>query len=142
MDERTHVRTALNRHVREWRAGLNPAWHTVVEEWADALVEDAPPPDGGPVIFPSVINAEARPSLSKHLFKAFDDLALRDVRVVFLGQDPYPVEARATGGSFEPGDVESFDDPNVATSLQRLLYRMIEAALAIEAPSFRICAFT
>lgn len=138
LDERAHVRAALSWHVREWRAGLNPVWQTVVHEWAAELAGNATPLWGGPVIFPPVQNADGLPSGSRHLFKAFDDLAPRDVRVVFLGQDPYPLEARATGRSFEPGDIESFDDPNVAVSLQRLLCRMIQADLAIETPSDQI----
>ena len=137
--ERSEIRAALDRHVREWRAGPNPAWHTVVQEWATKIDVDSEPPKGGPAIFPPVLNSEAaRSPRSRHLFKAFDGLTPNDVRVVVLGQDPYPVEARATGRAFEPGDIESFDAPEVADSLQRLLCRMIRADLAIEAPSVQI----
>lgn len=137
--ERAQIRAALNWHVRGWRAGLNPAWHAVVQDWASSIDLNAEAPCGGPSIFPRVLNVEAaRSPRSRHLFKAFDGLAPSDVRVVILGQDPYPVEARATGRSFEPGDVGSFDDPEVADSLQRLLCRMIQADLGIEAPTVQI----
>jgi uracil-DNA glycosylase len=40
-----------------------------------------------------------------HIFRAFDGIAPDDVRVVILGQDPYPCAAFATGRAFEAGNV-------------------------------------
>lgn len=40
-----------------------------------------------------------------HMLRAFDRLAPQDVRVVILGQDPYPCAAFATGRAFEAGNV-------------------------------------
>ncbi|MBN8993942.1 MAG: uracil-DNA glycosylase [Rhizobiales bacterium] len=40
-----------------------------------------------------------------HVFRAFDDIVPDDVRVVVLGQDPYPCGAFSTGRAFEAGNV-------------------------------------
>lgn len=39
------------------------------------------------------------------MFRAFDDIAPSDVKVVVIGQDPYPHVTRATGRAFEDGSL-------------------------------------
>lgn len=51
---------------------------------------------------------------------------LYDVKVVILGQDPYPEKGRATGRAFEVGDLHSWNDKFRQVSLKnivRLIYK-------------------
>lgn len=51
---------------------------------------------------------------------------LQKVKVVILGQDPYPEKGRATGRSFEVGDLKSWNDKFRQVSLKniiRLIYK-------------------
>lgn len=51
---------------------------------------------------------------------------LNDIKVVILGQDPYPEKGRATGRAFEVGDLHSWNDKFRQVSLKniiRLLYK-------------------
>lgn len=61
-----------------------------------------------------------------HIFRAFDGVAPAAVRVVIVGQDPYPRVSRATGRAFEDGALTAWTAP-VAVSLQHLL----QSALAL-----------
>lgn len=67
----------------------------------------------------------------RHVFKAFDYLSPDDVRVVLLGQDPYPNDAQATGRAFEQGDLDAFTvkKPRLAHSLNMMLRKMLEATV-------------
>ena len=57
----------------------------------------------------------------RHMTRAFDVLDPDDVRVVILGQDPYPRSDRATGCAFEDGAWREDRPTSVAHSLRRLL---------------------
>ncbi len=51
---------------------------------------------------------------------------LNEIKVVILGQDPYPEKGRATGRAFEVGDLHSWNDKFRQVSLKniiRLLYK-------------------
>ena len=56
-----------------------------------------------------------------HICRAFDRMQPRDVRVVVLGQDPYPSVDRATGRAFEDGAWDGTEPETAANSLRRLL---------------------
>ena len=64
-------------------------------------------------------------------FRAFRGMRPQDVRAVVIGQDPYPDVAKATGLSFEQGNLRDWvqDDRLVSKSLRR----MIQAAAAEDA---------
>ncbi len=104
--------TALNQAMREildgWREDLDPAWLAAIgdaepgyERIDPALVLEAWEP-----VFPAR-RERTYPGAPKgaHIFHAFDDIRPEDVRVVILGQDPYPCAAFATGRAFEAGNV-------------------------------------
>lgn len=106
---------ALNQAMREilagWREDIDPAWQPAiadVEPGYDridpALVLEAWEP-----VFPPR-RGRAYPGAPKgaHIFRAFDDIRPEDVRVVILGQDPYPCAAFATGRAFEAGNVAAW----------------------------------
>ena len=61
-----------------------------------------------------------------HLCRAFDGLTPADVRVVVLGQDPYPKIGQATGRAFEDGTWNN-DFGHLAESLRPI----VRSALAL-----------
>lgn len=58
-----------------------------------------------------------------HIFRALDGISPEQVKVVVLGQDPYPNPAQATGRAFEQGDLDVWPDDGsfVALSLRRIV---------------------
>jgi len=103
---------ALDQAMREvlagWRDDLDPAWRAAIggaepgyDRVDPALVLEAWEP-----VFPAR-RGRTYPGAPKgaHIFRAFDDIRPEDVRVVILGQDPYPCAAFATGRAFEAGNV-------------------------------------
>ena len=63
-------------------------------------------------------------------FRAFSDLSPQDVRAVIVGQDPYPDVAKATGLSFEQGNIKSWVED--ARLVSKSLRRIVQAAAALE----------
>jgi uracil-DNA glycosylase len=64
-----------------------------------------------------------------HIFRALDGVRPRDVRVIVVGQDPYPKISQATGRSFEQGDLPDWpvNQKVIADSLQRILQMLLVA---------------
>ncbi|SFQ16280.1 hypothetical protein [Tranquillimonas alkanivorans] len=119
-------------------------------DWRDDLPEEPVGPDGQPVpgwrtffagcpdpdwaAIPDALeiedNAQAWPGrrneplpgapAGAHICRAFDRIAPQAVRVVVLGQDPYPRRGRATGRAFEDGTWDSNRPDRVADSLQSI----------------------
>lgn len=126
------LRDVLNNFAIDWRDDLAPDWRTALEGASpDPLaVDGALTYDKLQPIYPSRRGkplAGARDDA--HVFRAFDGLAPAQVRCVLIGQDPYPALARATGRSFEQGDIDAWSQSaaSVANSL-RVLLRMLVAA--------------
>ncbi|MBT2326924.1 hypothetical protein J7E62_32000 [Variovorax paradoxus] len=125
------LRDALSDFVQGWREDLSPAWRALLADAQPnplgvgaALVADPLQP-----IYPARRHAplpEAR--VDAHVFRALDNIAPAQVRCVLIGQDPYPALRRATGRSFEQGDLAGWQVPSaaVANSL-RVLVRMLVA---------------
>jgi uracil-DNA glycosylase len=127
-----NLRDALNDFSVGWRDDLSPTWRS-------ALAEVGPNPLGvlstltfapAEPIYPTrrnVVLAGAR--ADAHVFRAFDAVEPSNVRCVLIGQDPYPALSRATGRSFEQGDIAAWTGKasSVASSL-RVLLRMLVAA--------------
>lgn len=117
------LRTHLETYLAGWRDDLNPAWRSLFGE-----VE----PDFGAVPLELTYDAEhpvipplrSRPlpgaPAGAHIFRAFDGVVPDAVRVVLIGQDPYPRASRATGRAFEDGALAGWQ-ASVAISLQRLM---------------------
>ena len=80
-----------------WRAFFEGCTPPDPQSLPDALEAQPPPP-----IFPGRLGALRAPD-GAHLCKAFDGLTPADVRVMVLGQDPYPEIGQATGRAFEDG---------------------------------------
>lgn len=56
-----------------------------------------------------------------HICRAFDQIEPGDVRVVVLGQDPYPAITQATGRAFEDGAWDGERTEDMAVSLKSLM---------------------
>lgn len=119
-------------HLANWRNDLMPEWRNVfadVEPDYNGLPNDDLPnadialpfpnrlPEGQPI-------ADAHPVPIPHMMKAFDGIEPTNVRVVVLGQDPYPRRERATGRAFEDGTWDG-TFANAANSLKPLLQSAI-----------------
>ena len=128
----------LERHLaRDWRDDLTPAWREFfegVEPDTDRL------PDWEvPEVAPPRLNLEhpreaGDPVPLHHMARAFDGLTPERVKVVILGQDPYPKPNRPTGRAFEDGTWDAANPQAVADSLRRLL----QSAAAHERPDLGV----
>jgi uracil-DNA glycosylase len=89
---------------------IDPSWKKIFEESKIPFTEfDAKKWDA----------AGFTPSF-ENVFRVFQ-LPLSEVKLVILGQDPYPQKGVATGRSFEVGGLESWTQPIRQTSLRNLL---------------------
>jgi uracil-DNA glycosylase len=118
------LRAALTEFLTDWRDDLAPAWRTTLQDIEPAFANVRDDLEFSPEqpIYPSRRASPlpaARPDA--HVFRAFDSTAPEDIRCVLVGQDPYPQISRATGRSFEQGDLPGWDQGAVATSLKKLL---------------------
>lgn len=92
------LRSALERYLDGWRERLPGAWLRAlgrVEPDFDAIPGDA------------LLSRSAKivPDPPKRVFHALDGIDPSDVNVVVFGNDPYPDPCRATGRSFEQGNL-------------------------------------
>jgi len=127
-----NLRDALGDFSLNWRDDLSPKWRAVLAGVSpDALgVLDTLTFAATEPVYPTrrnVVLAGAR--ADAHVFRAFDGVEPSQVRCVLIGQDPYPALSRATGRSFEQGDLDAWmaKAASVASSL-RVLLRMLVAA--------------
>jgi uracil-DNA glycosylase len=102
------LQQAMQEILAGWSGDLDRPWQAVVdgvEPDYDRIDPDLALQAWEPV-FPAR-RGRVYPGAPKgaHIFRAFDDMAPKDVRVVILGQDPYPCAAFATGRAFEAGNV-------------------------------------
>src|SRR5262245_18485720 len=99
------LRAALQTLFNGWKQDLSAPWRTF---FGDADVAPALVPLGLPLVAPDHVIFPARKGAppagaraDAHFARAFDQVAPAKVRVVVIGQDPYPQVDRATGRSFE-----------------------------------------
>jgi len=126
------LRDALTAFAEGWEDDLSASWRKAlagVQPDPLAVLDTLTFSPAQP-IYPTrrgVVLAGAR--ADAHVFRAFDGVAPSKVRCVLIGQDPYPLLSRATGRSFEQGDLAAWavKSAAVAGSL-RVLVRMLVAA--------------
>ena len=99
---------AMREILAGWRGDLDPEWQAVVAgvEPGFDRVDPTLALEPWEPVFPAR-RGRTYPGAPKgaHIFHAFDGIAPESVRVVILGQDPYPCAAFATGRAFEAGNV-------------------------------------
>jgi uracil-DNA glycosylase len=65
------------------------------------------------------------PAINKVL--RFMELPLQDMKVIILGQDPYPQPGAATGRAFEVGNLKDWQEPFRNASLQNIIRTIVKA---------------
>lgn len=127
------LNTCLKEHLRNWREDFEPRWQEFfagIEPDLEGLPSwEANDP------FPYRLHPKLpRADATHHMLRAFDGLTPEQVRVVIIGQDPYPRRARATGRAFEDGEWTQNGPAAGARSLQRLL----QSAAAVDYQELQI----
>lgn len=135
---RLALKDAMADILAGWRDDLAPAWRVAAP---DDLAFDAVHPDLSlepwePVFparkgrrFPGAPNGA-------HIFRAFEGIAPEDVKVVVLGQDPYPCAAFSTGRAFEAGNVAAWRELEKMFSVSVRTYMQLIAAARTGDPSY------
>ncbi len=132
------LRDAMQSILAGWRQDLDPAWGAIA---AGELGFDAMDPslvlEPGEPVFPAR-KGRRYPGAPRgaHIFRAFEDIAPQDVRVVVLGQDPYPCGAFSTGRAFEAGNVASWRELEKMFSVSVRTYMLLIAAARSGDPSY------
>jgi uracil-DNA glycosylase len=117
--------------LRGWRGDLSPAWRGVLESAAPDVgaVRQDLPLRAGEEIYPGRRHAPI-PGAPRdaHCLRAFDRLPPDAVKVVLLGQDPFPDTTVATGRSFEPGVATWPADPTELAPTFRRVAQVLATA--------------
>ncbi|MCP4074015.1 MAG: hypothetical protein GY742_20155 [Hyphomicrobiales bacterium] len=105
----TKLEDRLKHELGDWFEWLPKAWQEKIDDDValdfDAVDDEAELEDDER-IWPQETNPDG--PKDAHLFKAFQDLAPSDVKVVIFGNDPYTRISQATGRSFEQGDLSDW----------------------------------
>lgn len=115
--------------LADWQGDLSPAWQAFfrgVELDFDKLPAGHRMKGGGLLTPPRWDRPS--PRTAANVFRAFADMEPDDVRVLVIGQDPYPQAGRATGRSFEDGLFVAWNG-KVARSLMSLRRAAIASRL-------------
>jgi len=120
------LKDALFETYIDWKKDLEPGWLDVLSdtELAFDAVDSSLELEAWEPIFPArkgrrILGAPSDAST----LSAFEKLTPNAVRVVLIGQDPYPNIAQATGRAFEQGDVKDWvqESHDVTKSMRRIL---------------------
>ncbi len=121
-----NLRSEMGDFLSDWRTDISDSWRGALDGVEPELgaIGNTLTLEDNETIFPGRKGHPApgaRPD--SHVFRALDGLRPKDVRAVILGQDPYPKSSRATGRSFEQGDLPQWSPKKsaVAESLRRIL---------------------
>ncbi len=125
------LREAMREILLGWREDLDPAWRSVVAQ--TKLGFDAMDPTLTLEPWEPVLPARKGKTLpgapkGAHIFRAFEKISPRDVRVVVLGQDPYPCSAFSTGRAFEAGNVAEWRELEKMFSVSVRTFMLLIAA--------------
>jgi uracil-DNA glycosylase len=114
-----------------WRQDLASDWQAALDgsELGFDAIDPALTLEPWEPVFPSR-KGRAFPGAPKsaHIFHAFDGIRPADVRVVVLGQDPYPCAAFSTGRAFEAGNVAAWRELEKMFSVSVRTYMQLIAA--------------
>lgn len=126
------LRRALGEYLADWRSDLPAAWRRVLADVEPALaaVRANLQLRAKEIIFPGRRGHEiAGTPAGSHVFRALDRIAPCDVRVIVVGQDPYPLRKQATGRAFEQGDLTVWP-ANPGAPLSPSLARIVQCVAA------------
>lgn len=121
------LRSELERSLGSWRCHLPQCWLDVIGNAAPAFsqIADSVRFCTDHPIFPNFEHSDS------HVFRAFRQLTPSNVKVVLIGQDPYPSCSQATGRAFDQGDLDVWvplgdNEPPIhcARSLQSIVQQL------------------
>lgn len=125
------LRQAMQQFLEGWRGDVAPEWRDFLDgvEPAFDAVDARLTLNDDEIIFPGRKGREsAGAQPGSHVFRALDGLAPDAVRVVIIGQDPYPNVAQATGRAFDQGDrkiwIQDEKPRSPTNSLRRILQQL------------------
>lgn len=125
------LRQAMRQFLEGWRGDVAPEWRYFLEgvEPAFDAVDERLTLEDHEIIFPGRKGREpAGAQPGSHIFRALDGLPPGDVRVVIIGQDPYPNVEQATGRAFDQGDrkvwIQDSKPRSPTNSLRRILQQL------------------
>lgn len=126
------LNTVMRSVLDGWCQDLDPAWAAVLGdvELGFEAIDPTLELELWEPVFP-VRRGRDFPGAPKgaHMLRAFDGVAPQDVRVVILGQDPYPCPAFSTGRAFEAGNVARWRElEKMFSSSFRTLLQLLAAA--------------
>lgn len=123
------LRALMQAHLADWRHDFERNWSEFFAGCPEpnfGAIPDALEIDDDALVWPGRREAHgAHAPVASHICRAFDIIAPHTVRVVVLGQDPYPSLAQATGRAFEDGNWNGRTE-----SLARSLKSLTLAAMA------------
>lgn len=118
------MREFLRLHLGQWQNDLPLEWRQVfngAQTNFDTIAADIDAPER---IFPTPRSAGGNGN--SNLLRPFEKVSPGRVRVILIGQDPYPEQGRATGQAFEDGSVQGIAD-STSPSLRRFVASAITA---------------
>ena len=98
------LRHTLQQSLDGWRNQLHESWLDLLGDTKPAFsqIDCEENFDEDHPVLPTFQGDHSR------IFRAFDELTPTDVKVVLIGEDPYPCISRATGRAFEQGDLNAW----------------------------------
>jgi uracil-DNA glycosylase len=125
------LRDAMREILAGWREDLDPGWRTLVssKELGFEAMDRTLTLEPWEPVFPAR-KGKRYPGAPKnsHIFHAFDSIEPADIRVVVLGQDPYPCGAFSTGRAFEAGNVAEWRELEKMFSVSVRTFMLLIAA--------------
>lgn len=122
------LRDRLRNLFTNWSNNYAPTWSAVlngVSPSASGIPASLQVPTQVPLI-PLPHNFSSSPAANQfHTMRALDRVRPSDVRVVVLGQDPYPRRRQATGRAFEQGDF-TYWGGSIAYGLKHITQRLAQ----------------
>ena len=126
------LRDAMREILDGWQADLDAAWRDAlgpVELRFDDMAPELQLEPWEPVFPARKGRTFPGAPAGAHMLRAFDQLAPSNVKVLILGQDPYPCPAFATGRAFEAGNVARWRElEKMFSHSMRTLLQMIAVA--------------
>ena len=117
----------MERYLDRWQDDLPAAWRTRLDGVAPKF--DAIPRDASLDLDARIVPVRRNRG---RVFYALEGIDPPDVNAVILGNDPYPDPIRATGRSFEQGDLTEWtDDLSEPGRVTRSLLSLVCAAVAL-----------
>ena len=128
------LRSAMKDFLNGWENDVAPQWLELLNGVTPnySAIDESLKLDAGEIIYPGRKGRETVGApQGSHIFRALDGVVPMKVKVIIIGQDPYPRLSRATGRAFEQGDLTAWVDgpARVALSLKRIIQQAADCQI-------------